>query len=489
MQEPANTFVSPSISSRAKVTEGLHVLFTDTLTYGLGFVGARALFVFLTPILVRVLTVGEFGSLSLLQAGSGFLALTIGLQMESALLRYYRDEENRSALLAAHLGLICSFSSVVVVAGLLISDQLATAFSEYTSGVLPVRLAFITAPGTLVLQHLLSIFQAQRRPRWAAIMSVCNTVLVVGLTLYLVGLVGQGITGVFIARILGDWVTILSTYAIFRPHYEFIGWEKQVRKLLRFGIPLVPENLCSFLLGHMTKFILAGATSVSMVGLLTVTERASMLIGFGVSAFRTAWLPYAYSVMGSDKAPETYARVFNLYLRIALAAMVALVGLSTEIVLLFAGPSYMSASKLLGLMSGDVLLGAAVILNVGILIREKPWLYSLAVIAAAFLHTGAAFVLIGRWQLVGAAMASFLGHTTLVLMVFFLSQRVYKVPYNIGAFWGYIGGVIVLVLLNWTILDSLPFLVRLIGVFLIDGVLLKDIVLPRQWQHVLQTSR
>lgn len=474
---------------RKREPAGLKPLAKDVVTYGFGLIMARGVLILLTPILARTLTVEEFGSLAVLQVSATLLAMVSSLYMDSGLLRYYGENTGRASLLAAHLTLILGISSAVVTAGFLVSNRVVDALPGYTGSVAAVRAAFLTIPGVLVLQHLLSIFQAQRLPRRLVTILVCNAVLVVGITLYLVVLEGQGIAGVFIARILGDCVTILISYTVFRLPYAFVGLEKWAWKLLRFGIPLVPEILCSFLLSHITKFILAGATSVSMVGLLTVADRVSMLIGFGVSAFRTAWLPYAYSVMGSDRAQETYAKVLNLYLRIALAVTVALVGLSAEIVLLFAGPLYLPASKLLGLMSGDVLMGAAVILNIGILIREKPWLYSLAAIAAALLHTCAAFVLINRWQLLGAAMASFLGHTALVLMVFFLSQRVYKMPYNIGAFWGYVGGVIVLVLLNWSILDSLPFLVRLIGVFLIGGVLLKDIVLSPQWQRILQASR
>ena len=78
-----------------------------------------------------------------------------------------------------------------------------------------------------------------------------------------------------------------------------------------FGLPLVPSALLLWVTNFSDRFFLVKLTDTSEVGLYSVGVRIASAMVLLLTAFRTAWPAFAYSIKSDDEAKQTYAWVLT----------------------------------------------------------------------------------------------------------------------------------------------------------------------------------
>ena len=84
-----------------------------------------------------------------------------------------------------------------------------------------------------------------------------------------------------------------------------------LRKMNHFGLPLVPSALLLWVTNFSDRFFLVKLTDTSEVGLYSVGVRIASAMVLLLTAFRTAWPAFAYSIKSDDEAKQTYAWVLT----------------------------------------------------------------------------------------------------------------------------------------------------------------------------------
>ena len=72
----------------------------------------------------------------------------------------------------------------------------------------------------------------------------------------------------------------------------------------RFGMPLVPSALFLWVTNFADRFILVKLTDTREVGLYSVGVRIASAMVLLLTAFRTAWPAFAYSIESDDEAKQ-----------------------------------------------------------------------------------------------------------------------------------------------------------------------------------------
>jgi O-antigen/teichoic acid export membrane protein len=240
-----------------------------------------------------------------------------------------------------------------------------------------------------------------------------------------------GVAGVLYGKLAGDAVAALLGLVLIRHSIAFAFDGAVLRRMLRFGAPLVPAALAYGVVGAADRFFLQRTHGLEAVGTYAIAVKFFAVAMMGVSAFSLAFFPFAHARAQQPDAPRLFARIFSVYG--ATASLLALIvgAFAPEIVAVAVPPEYRGAAKpALMLTFAAVAYGAYYVACLGIqLALRTSWLGWTAA-AAALVAVAANAMLVPRGGVLGAAEATLLGNVALAVGTYVVAQRVHRLPFR-----------------------------------------------------------
>ncbi|HTR97948.1 MAG TPA: oligosaccharide flippase family protein [Candidatus Acidoferrales bacterium] len=416
------------------VRDSLKRLSGDSLVYGLGQVGGKAVNLLLVPVLTRVLVPQQYGVADLVVAYSASALLVLVFGMDSALARFFYEQENReqrirmaSTSLAWRLMtggtvalLLATFARPL--AGRLLGGEV---YAKY------LRIGALSLPFTLVALYANDVLRVTFQPWKFIALNVAQTLLVGGLTLWFVLARHLGVAGALYGKLIGDGLAaalglVLCRHSL-RPRFS----RTLLRQMLAFGLPLVPVSVAYGIIGFVDREALQRTASLETVGVYGVAMKFFAVITMGVQAFNLAFGPFAYARARDADAPRLYARVFAIYLGGALFGALVVGLFAPGIVSVLATPRYAAAAApALWLAFAAVAQGAYSVAVLGLTLSLRTSLLGWIAGAAALVAIVANQVLTPRLGAEGAALSTFLAHATSCVLAYVVAQRVRPFPYR-----------------------------------------------------------
>jgi len=212
-----------------------------------------------------------------------------------------------------------------------------------------------------------------------------------------------------------------------------LSWEK-IKSSLRFGLPLVPHLIFSWVLLSSDRIILESLTDLSHVGLYNLGYQIGFLMGMFVAAINLAWNPFFYKTAeNQDSAPDLIAQAARWYVVVVSLVATGLILFSREIILVMAADSYHGAVLVVpAVVIGHLFQGFHCLAAASIFYRKKTgWLPLLTGLAAAT-NIALNFLWIPRLGILGAAYATTVAFVIQFAGSFVLGQRLYRIPYQFG---------------------------------------------------------
>jgi O-antigen/teichoic acid export membrane protein len=259
------------------------------------------------------------------------------------------------------------------------------------------------------------VFRVEERSTAFVLASLANVFVTVGATVLLVVVLEEGPLGVLVGNFSG---TLLVYAALLGYRREQLGLELDrglLRRMNRFGLPLVPTALFLWLTNFSDRFFLVTLADAAEVGLYSVGVRIASAMVLLLTAFRLAWPAFAYSIEDEGEARRTYA--FGL--------------LSPWLVDLLAADAFAPASRVVApLAFAAVAFGAYVVIAIGLGRARRTQFNWVVTGAAALVNVALNLALIPPYGMMGAAIATVAAYATMAAGMAWWSQRVYPVPYQ-----------------------------------------------------------
>jgi len=388
-------------------------------------------------VFARVFTRGEYG---LIELGTTLtvvvLTITDAGLTAAALRSFYdytteRDDERRTVLLT---GFLTTTAWALVVAGLIVlfRDEIAHwLFSRPGAGTLVVVIA-----GSVLAVNTWRYAGEVMRIRLMAFNYLATTLIaaVLSTTIAIVGVVALDwrVKGVFVAGVIGSSVAAAFGLVTIRRSLEGRFSPHELRRMLAYGLPLVPASIAAWALALIDRIILAHIGSLSQVGQYAIANRLASLVMIGLTAFLFALTPFLLSTYSRDPVQEKAARGRTLtYLTFILCfAGLTLTLFAKELIDVLA-PRFDESYKAVGpLMLGAIGYGVVSLLTTGFSIARKTGRLALLALGAAALNIGLNFALIPSWGIVGAGVATAAAYVVLAVAYYVISQRIYPTPYE-----------------------------------------------------------
>jgi O-antigen/teichoic acid export membrane protein len=401
--------------------------------YGLGGLVSRILAVLLLPLYTKYLTPADFGRVETLVALNAILVTLLRAGISTAFFRFYFDStepEQRLKVLRTSFWFTMAMSTLGLVVGWIFASAISD-FLKIEDDTL-VRAAFVGLWAQMNYEQLTSLFRVEERSVAFVAASIANVLLTIGTTIVLVVGLDEKALGVVVGNFTGTLLVYLALLGYRREQLGLQFDRELLRRMNRFGLPLVPSGLALWALNFSDRFFLARIAGQEDVGRYSLGVRIASAMVLLLVAFRMAWPAFAYSIQDEREARRTYAFVLTYLLYVSCWLSLALGVLAPWIVKVLARNEefWPGADVVAPLAFAGALWGAYTVVAIGIGRLRRTQFNWVVTGSAALVSVALNLLLIPEYGIRGAAAASLTAFTVMFVAMAVYSQRLYPVPYQ-----------------------------------------------------------
>lgn len=456
-------------------------LVKHTGLYGLGTIATKALGFIMIPVYTRFLMPRDYGILELLDLIVFFTGNIAALGINNAVFRFYaayESEQDKKEVIATALLYTAGAS---MLCGLLLAG-LAPTLAQLVLGQASLAPFVRVVAATFFFSNLtevpLAYWRAQERTRLFVIVSLVRTLVGATLLIGALAVLRLGVLGVLYANCLTSAIFGLTLAGlIFSQVPKKIVWHK-LEEMLRYGGPLVLSALASFVLVFSDRFFLRRFGSLTDVGVYALGYKFAMIVSILVNApFSMTWQWQQFDLAKKENARDLYARIQFYQLLVSLMVALAVSVLARDALRLLTPPSYWGAARVVPLIAlCYVFENIRTVFLSGVLVQKLT--HRLLPIAGliAVTNLGLNYILIPRYLMMGAAVATLLSYGIYLVLAYYVAQRAYFVEYGFGRSAAALGAAALLCLaslsLKLSVIPSISANLSLLALFILLAIAL-----------------
>jgi len=389
------------------------------------------------PIYTRYLTPGDYGLLELLDLTLNVMAMFAGLNMGSAVLRYYNYfDDPKEKLEVFTTSLIFTFILSILALGVL--ESLSIPISKLVSGDSGYFRYFQITFLCLAIQTIYLIPEtyllACKKSLIYSILSIGTFICGLGLNILFLVFMKMGVLGILFSMLITKALNglVVSAITLRGVRYSF-SWEK-LRKIISFSLPLVPAAFGMFIIHFSDRFFIQKFCNLNDVGLYSLGYKFGMILSIVVSVpiFRI-WNTQCFETAKSENGKKVISRIFTYFSAVIIFAGLGICMFVDETIHIMAASQYQGASKVVPLVVlSYVLYGITNFFTLGIMISNKTKYIAYIQLPVAGINILLNMYLISRYGVMGAAVSTVLSFSWLCMLTFLISQKLYPVPFEYG---------------------------------------------------------
>ncbi len=447
----------------------------QTLVYGFGTVATRFITFLLLPVYTNILAPADYGLAILVFAFTAFMNHIYNYGLDSAFMRYYEDKEfsaKRSNVLSTATWMTLLSSAVLSLLIWLARRPIADLLLPGSNQHLFISYAAMILFFDCISRVPFALLRTEGKPFTFLGIRLINVLITLGLNVYLVGVRKVGVIGIFQSNIIASAITATILYLLLVSRLQKTFNGSLAQGLMLFGLPFVPVGLATAAMEMMNRYIVEHYLGLAAVGIFSAGYKLGIFMLLVSTAFFYAWQPFFLKAGPSEASKILFARIFKYFTLVALLFWVTLTLLMNEIVHFHIGSVYLIGPEYAGcepmipwILLGYVFQGINLIFLPGIYFEKKTRYMAYNTILAATVNIIANFILIPIWGIVGSAIAATIGYITQAASTHYISQKLYKIPYDYPRFFLIIGIAMAFCFSNYFFHFPLPIRLTLIITF------------------------
>lgn len=276
----------------------------------------------LLPLYTAYMTTSDYGISDLVSTTVELLIPIFTLNISSAVLRFSFDNEN-------HGKKECNIGIMVVGGGfiaLLACYPILVRLNLFTHYIALFYLCYIT---NALYTMFSSVAKANNKIKWIGIIGIVKTLLAILLNILFIVVFRWGVFGYLLTNVISSGISIMILLFVTKDHLSFFPTKMDLRLLrymVLFCLPLIPNNLCWWLVNSANKYIINTYVSTSELGLYSVASKIPTIINVVQNILSQALV---LSVLEEYKDKSTnndfFTDLYNLYNTILLVVCSILV--------------------------------------------------------------------------------------------------------------------------------------------------------------------
>ena len=432
--------------------------------YGIGHIVSRFVGFLLVPVHTNVFLPEEYRTPALLFSSLAILNVIFNYGMDVAFLRFFilaeSDDEKKRIFSTAFLMILATgacFAALMV----LNPEPFSRIIFRSAEHLTLIRLAggILLADALCLLPFL--ILRAEERSKQFIFLKTLNIVVNFGLNILFVLILRKGIESIFTANLIASGFTLIILMPIILRWLGARFHRETLMELFRFGLPYIPSTLSLVIMDQVGRFFLDRIAGEEATGIFSAAYKLGMFMALVVAAFRFAWHPFFLSTVRDkpEEAPRVFGRVLTYFTLVTGFFFLLISYFIGEIVnFRIAGFGLIGEEYTVGVpivpvvMLAYILYGVYANFVVGIYIEKKTYYMPFITGIGALTGIVGNILLIPLLGIMGAAWSVFLAYAAMAATLFFVSRRLYRIPYE----WGRIAKLVAVVGVFFFIGSSSP---------------------------------
>lgn len=416
----------------ASVAKEAKVIVRHSIAYGLSNVLDKLVSFIMLPVYTRLLTPADYGIMELISMTTGIISLVVGMGLEAAVIRFYFDYKEEAdkkmvissaivgygAMIILLIAMILPFSRILAKL-ILDSDKYSSFFV----------IALLTLALNMILPIVFAYLRVQQKSIQYMVAKVAMTIVTLGMNIYFVVIAKMGVYGILLSS--------LVSFIIFT--VIMVGWTlkktglninyKVLKEMVIFGIPLIPSNISAFLVHSSDRYFVKAYADMTTTGLYSLGYKIGTLINqFVTSPFIQIWSPRRMEFFDQEGKEQIYARIFTYFCTLSLFVGLMISLLAKEVIHFMAPPDFWDAHKVVSIIVlSYIIFSFHYHFNVGIMMKKATRYIAYVNVSNGILNIILNFILIKRYTIWGAAIATLICFIVKVVLTYYYSNKLYKI--------------------------------------------------------------
>jgi len=404
-------------------------------TYGFFSIINKSIPFLLLPILTRYLSPSDYGIVAVFNILVTIAIPFIGLNTNGAFSRaFFTPDRFETSTYTGTIVMFVLLNSVFVT-------FLIIVFRNYLGKIFSIPSNWLWLTGLIglsmsLIQITLSAWRVRERPKAFGLFQILNTTADFSLAVLLVVVLGMSWQGRLVSRaIIAPIFAFWGIFILKRNKWLTFRWDTScLWHALAFGIPLIPHSLAGIINTATDRLFIANMVGVADVGVYTVGYQIGAIINLLAMAFNQAYVPWLFKKLNQNNEQTKRKIVRYTYVYFLLILFFAfLLGLAAPFILKYlVGKEFQgSAIYVIWIAIGSAFHGMYFMVVNYIFYAEKTYLLAIVTFTGAAINVALNYIFITVNGAIGAAQATSITHLITLLMVWYLADRVYPMPWRI----------------------------------------------------------
>lgn len=397
------------------------------MLYGIADVAVLAVGGFLLlPLYTRTLSQEEFGAYVVVRTNIEIFSYLLFFGLHSAVARIYFDYrktgeqiEYLNSILSTFLVILLGFIVLMSVWGTPLWSLLSptTPSEPYLRFTLAIAAAsFFSGLATLWLR-------LESRPVTLVGLQVAASAILAGLAVLNLGVLRLGLSGLLWALLVSAASSALALPWLFGRRFRLaIGWS-HLRSSLPYAVPIVIGYVAYFVLNRINTLILQRHVELDQIAVYGLAQQLAAVLTIAATAFGKAAQPPVFAAEPA-LAAELMRRYGSMLILLMTSVATLMMLFAGDLIRLVAPPSYGSGFQpMLVVLFGSFAYSFTMVFNTALLYHRRPRTSVAVSICGAVLSAALGLLLIPRFHLLGAAVATAGAFAAMTFLSHWIARR------------------------------------------------------------------
>lgn len=393
-----------------------------------------------SPIITRIISPLEMGKFSMFNTWINLLLLVVLLGLDQSYVRFYYDEslDGRRKLLIKCTGITFVTSTVLIIFLLLFYKQISFYIVDEVSFIVIILVIIHLLFSILSRFSLLNIRMKQRAKLYSFINVVLKVAYLIGVFIFFNFYKDNYMTLVLATVISNILVAILSVllekedWLIFN---KKINMNVSTKEIIHYGLPFIFSMSITWLFQSIDRISIKEFCGYGEVGIYSGAMNIIVLLIACQGAFTTFWAPVAFERYSKNPEDTDFFKKMNEIVSVVMIFITIGLIAGKDIIVLFLGEKYRTAAFIFPFLTFMPIMHTISETTVlGINFKKKTNKHILIAIICAITNVVGNLILVPRFGATGAAISTGISYMVFFGVRTYISQKYYKVGYDIKKF-------------------------------------------------------